>query len=108
MRKMNMAVELARLAPRPGLARVNGIELKLGKFRGRFPWHRHAGEDELFRVVRGSLRIEFRDREVVLGEGDLLVVPMGVEHRSIAEADAHVIVMHPETTKLPGPPEAAG
>lgn len=59
------------------IAELNGQHVKLVKFQGPFVWHRHADEDELFYVVRGGFRMEFRDRVVALGAGDLLVVPRG-------------------------------
>lgn len=84
------------------VAEVNGQFVKLVKLRGEFVWHRHDREDELFLVVKGSLRIEFRDRAVTLGEGEMLAVPAGVEHRSIAEGETHVLLFEPKTTRNTG------
>ena len=78
---------------------LNGQHVKLAKFRGPFVWHRHEAEDELFLVVRGRLRIELRGREPLrLGEGEFAVVPRGVEHRPVAEEEAHVLLFEPAST----------
>ena len=79
-------------------AELNGQHVKLVKFSGEFVWHRHEHEDELFFVVRGSFRMEFRDRAVELAEGELLVVPRGVEHRPVAAAEVWVILFEPAAT----------
>ena len=68
------------------------------KLQGPFVWHQHAREDELFLVVRGRLRMEFRDRAFELGEGELIVVPRGVEHRPVAEAEVAVLLFEPAST----------
>ena len=80
------------------VAELNGQELKLVKFAGVFPWHHHEHEDELFLVWRGEMRIEFRDRSVTLGVGEFCVVPRGLEHRTIAETEAEVLVFEPAQT----------
>ncbi|MCI0541432.1 MAG: cupin domain-containing protein [Verrucomicrobiales bacterium] len=80
------------------VAELNGQQVKLAKFAGAFPWHHHEAEDELFLVVKGRFRMEFRDRRVWLEEGELLVVPRGVEHRPVAEDEAHVLVFEPAST----------
>jgi mannose-6-phosphate isomerase-like protein (cupin superfamily) len=84
------------------VAELNGQELKLVKFAGVFPWHHHENEDELFLVWRGRMRIEFRDRVVELGPGELCVVPRGVEHRSAADAEAEVLIFEPGATRNTG------
>ena len=84
------------------VAQLNGQELKLVKFAGVFPWHHHEHEDELFLVWRGEMRIEFRDRSVTLRPGDFCVVPRGVEHRTLAEAEAEVLVFEPAQTRNTG------
>lgn len=80
------------------VAQVNDTHVKLVKLRGEFVWHRHEREDELFLVVKGSLRIELREGEVQLAEGELAVVPRGVEHRPVAEEEAHVLLIEPRST----------
>ncbi|XVJ58631.1 MAG: cupin domain-containing protein [Tepidisphaera sp.] len=79
-------------------ADLNGQQVKLVKFRGAFDWHSHEHEDELFLVHRGSFVMEFRDRRVQLGEGEMLVVPRGVEHRPVAEQEVEVVLFEPATT----------
>ena len=80
------------------VARLNGQEVKLVKFRGAFTWHHHAAEDELFLVHRGRFRMEFRDRTVELAQGDLIVVPRGVEHRPVADDEVEVLLFEPAGT----------
>jgi mannose-6-phosphate isomerase-like protein (cupin superfamily) len=65
---------------------------------GEFVWHKHDQEDEWFLVVRGRFRMEFRDRHVWLEEGEFLIVPRGVEHRPVADEEAHVLLFEPATT----------
>jgi len=84
------------------VARLNGQELKLVKFQGTFPWHLHEKEDEMFLVWRGQMTIEFRDGRVVLDAGEFYVVPRGVEHRTMAELEAEVVVFEPAATRNTG------
>ena len=77
---------------------LNGQQVKLVKFAGPFVWHRHEVEDELFLVVEGRFRMEFRDRSVWLENGEFLIVPRGVEHRPVAEEEVQVLLFEPETT----------
>ena len=77
---------------------LNSQLVKLVRFQGEFVWHHHEHEDEMFLVVRGSFRMEFRDRVVELGEGEFIVVPRGVEHRPVAEHEAEVMLFEPATT----------
>jgi len=77
---------------------LNGQQVKLVKFQGPFTWHHHEHEDELFLVVKGRFRMEYRDRGVWLEEGELVIVPRGVEHRPVADEEAHVLLFEPATT----------
>ncbi len=77
---------------------LNGQHVKLVKRMGPFVWHHHDEEDELFLVVKGRFRMEFRDREVWIEEGEFIVVPRGVEHRPVAEEEAHVLLFEPNST----------
>jgi len=77
---------------------LNGQLVKLVKFEGEFDWHSHAGEDELFFVVKGEFDMQFRDRTVRVGEGELLIVPRGVEHCPRADREVHVLLFEPEST----------
>lgn len=83
-------------------AQPNGQELKLVKILGVFPWHHHEEEDELFLVWRGEMTIEFRGHSVLLRAGEFCVVPRGVEHRTLAEAEAEVLVFEPAQTRNTG------
>ena len=77
------------------VAALNGQEVKLAKFIGAFNWHSHADEDEMFLVLKGSFTMEFRDGSVELSEGQMLVVPKGVEHRPVAESECCVMLVEP-------------
>ena len=105
MTKVNLAEKLAvfddHWNPRI-VGELNGQHVKLVKFRGEFVWHRHEYEDELFLVVKGRFRMEFRDRQVGLEEGEFLVVPRGVEHRPVADEEVHVLLFEPAGTRNTG------
>lgn len=101
MQKVDLAEGFARFDDHwnPRVAgELNGQMVKLVKFQGEFVWHSHAHEDELFLVVRGAFRMEFRDRTVELTAGQFLIVPRGVEHRPVAEHEVHVLLFEPATT----------
>lgn len=105
MDKVNLAEKFSQIAEhwRPRVVgELNGQEVKLVKVRGEFVWHHHAAEDELFLVVRGALRLEFRDRAVTLGPGEMLIVPRGVEHRPVAEEEAEILLFEPAATRNTG------
>lgn len=80
------------------IAELNGQYVKLAKLKGEFVWHHHEVEDELFLVIKGRLLIKFRDRDVCLEEGELVVIPAGAEHKPVAEKEAHVLFFEPQTT----------
>src|SRR3984885_1407900 len=98
MDKVNLSAKLALLndhwSPRI-VGELNGQLVKLVKFQGEFLWHHHDDEDEMFLVVKGRFRMEFRDRHIWLEEGEFLVVPRGVEHRPVADEAAHVPLFAP-------------
>ena len=101
MQKINVAEKFASIpeAWKPRIAgELNGQMVKLGKFKGEFVWHHHENEDELFFVVKGRFRMELRDRNIWLEEGEFLVVPRGVEHRPVAEQEAWVLLFEPAST----------
>ncbi|HEX9279450.1 MAG TPA: cupin domain-containing protein [Gemmatimonadales bacterium] len=101
MDKVNLAEKLARIREQwqPKIVgELNGQQVKLVKFEGPFVWHHHDAEDELFYVVRGRFRMEFRDRAVWVEEGEFIIVPRGVEHRPVADAEAEVMLFEPATT----------
>jgi mannose-6-phosphate isomerase-like protein (cupin superfamily) len=101
MNKVNLSEKLAgfqeRWSPKV-VAAVNGFHVKLVKLEGEFVWHSHQAEDELFLVLRGTLRMQFRDHEVALGPGELIVVPHQVEHRPVADEEVHVLLLEPKST----------
>ena len=77
---------------------LNGQVAKLVKFTGPFEWHHHDSEDELFFVVKGRFRMELREGDIWLNEGEFLIVPRGVEHRPVAEEEVHVLLFEPAST----------
>jgi mannose-6-phosphate isomerase-like protein (cupin superfamily) len=77
---------------------LNGQHVKLVKFKGEFVWHKHDHEDELFFVVKGSFKMEYHDRTVVVNENEFLIVPKNVEHRPVADEEVHVMLFEPATT----------
>jgi len=110
MNKINLKEKLSLIKdhwnPRI-IGELNGQYLKLVKFEGPFTWHHHETEDEMFLVVKGRFRMEFREsndsaenaqREIWLEEGEFCIVPRGVEHRPVADEEAHVLLFEPATT----------
>jgi mannose-6-phosphate isomerase-like protein (cupin superfamily) len=101
MERINLAEKLALIqdhwSPRV-VAELNGQQVKLVKLQGTFVWHHHEAEDELFLVVSGRLRMDFRDREVWLEPGEVIVVPRGVEHRPHADDEVEVLLFEPAST----------
>jgi mannose-6-phosphate isomerase-like protein (cupin superfamily) len=106
MEKVNLAEKLALFTEhwRPRIAgELNGQQVKLVKFQGEFVWHRHIAEDELFLVVHGGFRMDYRDdsgeeHAIDLHEGEFLIVPRGVEHRPVASEEVHVMLFEPAST----------
>lgn len=80
------------------VAELNGQAVKAVKFQGEFVWHHHDHEDEMFMVVQGRFRMEFRDRDVWIEAGEFIVVPRGVEHRPCAEEEVWVLLFEPAST----------
>jgi mannose-6-phosphate isomerase-like protein (cupin superfamily) len=81
---------------------LNGQEVKLAKFKGTFVWHHHDHEDELFLGVSGRFSVEFRDRTVEVAPGEFIIVPRGIEHRTVAEQEAAVLIFEPSATRNTG------
>ena len=101
MQKFSVAEKLALVPdhwhPRI-VAELNGQQVKVVKLLGAFVWHRHEHEDEMFLVWRGAFRLEFRDHVLHLAEGDLAVVPRGVEHRPVADEECSALLFEPAST----------
>lgn len=106
MQKINLAQKLSLFNDHWGpriLGELNGQYVKLVKFQGPFTWHHHENEDELFLVVKGRFRMEYRDEEspeqsIWIEEGEMIIVPRGVEHRPVAKEEAHVLLFEPAST----------
>ena len=101
MERVNIAAKFASISdywcPRI-VGELNGQQVKLVKFLGPFVWHHHENEDELFLVVKGRFRMEFRDRHVWIEEGEFIVVPRGVEHRPVADEECWFLLFEPAST----------
>jgi mannose-6-phosphate isomerase-like protein (cupin superfamily) len=80
------------------LGEINDFVIKAVKLKGEFIWHHHDHEDEMFLVVKGTLRMKFRTHEAVVREGEFVIVPHGVEHMPVAEEEAHIILLEPKNT----------
>ncbi|HXQ42002.1 MAG TPA: cupin domain-containing protein [Candidatus Udaeobacter sp.] len=94
--RINLGQKLASFAEHwhPKLVdTVDDYEIKVVKLLGDFVWHRHAGEDELFLVLKGAFRMDFRDRQVSLSAGEMIVVPRGVEHKPFAEQECEILLL---------------
>jgi mannose-6-phosphate isomerase-like protein (cupin superfamily) len=106
MEKINLAQKFSQIKEywKPYIAgELNGQLVKLDKLKGEFIWHQHENEDEMFLVVKGRFRMEFRDKEfrdhhVWLEEGEFIVVPRATEHRPVAEEEAWIVLFEPATT----------
>lgn len=77
---------------------INESHVKIVKLKDEFLWHTHENEDEMFFIVKGTLIIKFRDKEVVLNEGEFLIIPKGVEHMPVAKEEVHAMLIEPGTT----------
>jgi len=84
------------------IGELNGQQVLLAKLKGAFIWHAHADEDELFMIIKGQLKIEFRDKTVTLNEGEIFIIPKGVEHKPIAKKEVEVLLFEPLSTKHTG------
>jgi mannose-6-phosphate isomerase-like protein (cupin superfamily) len=114
MDKVNLAEKFSQINEywKPYIAgELNGQLVKLDKLKGKFVWHHHENEDEMFLVVKGRFRIEFRDtpaenqtvagratRSVSLEEGEFIVVPRGVEHKPVADEECWILLFEPAST----------
>ena len=101
MEKVNLAEKLSLFNdyynPRI-VGELNNQHVKLVKLKGEFVWHKHDVEDELFLVIKGTLKMELRDKTILINEGEFLVVPHGVEHKPVAVEETHILLFEPATT----------
>jgi len=101
MRTISLSEKLAQFSeywsPRI-VGELNDSHVKLVKLKGEFVWHQHENEDELFLVIKGKLLIKLRDGDVTLEEGEMVIIPRGVEHMPVAEEEVHVMLLEPKTT----------
>lgn len=101
MQTVNLADKFGKFAdywnPRI-IGELNDCHVKAVKIKGEFIWHHHDHEDELFLVVKGTLRMRFRDHDAIVREGEFLIVPRGVEHLPVADEEVHIILLEPKST----------
>ena len=101
MNKVNVAEKFSRInemwSPKI-LGEVNDSYIKAVKFIGEFVWHHHENEDEMFMVISGKLRMKFRDREEIVGPGEFIIVPRGVEHLPVSDQETQVLLFEPKST----------
>ena len=102
IQKINLADKFASFTDRWSpkiIGEVNDAAVKVAKLEGAFEWHHHQREDELFLVVKGQLKIKLRDQDdIILDEGECVIIPHGVEHLPVADEEAHVLLFEPNTT----------
>ena len=77
---------------------LNDSYVKIAKFKGEFTWHTHENEDEMFFIVKGVLTVKFKDRDICLKEGEMIIVPKGTEHMPVALEEVHVLLIEPKST----------
>ncbi len=80
------------------LAELNGQEVKAVKFKGEFKWHHHENEDELFLVIKGQLKINFKDKTEIVNPGEFIVVPRMIEHKPQADEECEILLFEPKST----------
>jgi len=100
MSKVNLAEKFAQISDhwQPRLAgRVNDTDIRLVKIKGDFDWHSHTDEDEMFVVLKGEMRMVFRDRVEIVGTGEFIIVPRGTEHRPGADEECEIMLIEPSS-----------
>ncbi|HXV57952.1 MAG TPA: cupin domain-containing protein [Gaiellaceae bacterium] len=110
LEKVNLADKLARfdeVFSSRIVGYYNDEKLQVAKTKGEFVWHSHPDTDDLFLVLAGRITVETREGPIEVGEGELLVVPRGVEHRPVAEEEAHVLLIERRGTPNTGDADAA-
>ncbi len=100
MIKVNISEKLAQISDHwnPRIAgELNGQQIRLVKVKGEFIYHKHDNEDEMFQVIKGTLKLDFKDKVVEVSEGEFIIVPKGVMHKPIAEEEVHLMMFVAET-----------
>ena len=100
-RALNLQDKLSRFSEHWSpkiIAQMNDYHFKVAKVHGEFDWHSHPETDEVFIIIRGQLQIQFRDGYVILNEGEMFVVPKGMEHKPVAEHECHIMLVEPSGT----------
>jgi mannose-6-phosphate isomerase-like protein (cupin superfamily) len=101
MEKVNIREKLNKFSdhwnPRI-IGELNGQHVKVVKLKGEFVWHHHDDEDELFLVIKGKLRMEFRDKTIEVNEGEFIIVPRKIEHRPVANEEVELLLFEPAST----------
>ncbi|PKP23651.1 MAG: cupin domain-containing protein [Bacteroidetes bacterium HGW-Bacteroidetes-22] len=108
MGKVNLQEKLSQFSDHWNpkiVGELNGQQVKLVKIKGEFVWHKHDHEDELFFVVKGSFKMEYRDRTVEVNENEFLIVHRGIEHRPVADKEASIMLFEPASTLNTGDTE---
>jgi mannose-6-phosphate isomerase-like protein (cupin superfamily) len=101
MEKINIHEKLSQFSdhwhPRI-IGELNGQHVKAVKLKGEFIWHHHEQEDEMFLVIKGKLKMEFREKTVEVNEGEFIIVPRQVEHRPVSDEEVHILLFEPDST----------
>ena len=99
MEKINLKEKLSKFSDHWSpkvIAEMNDYQFKLVKIQGEFVWHNHDDTDETFIVIEGEMKIEFENETLELNEGDMFVVPKGIEHKPVAEKECHIMLIEPK------------
>lgn len=88
------------------LTELNGQHIKVSKVIGEFVWHDHKNEDELFIILKGTLKMMFRERTEIVKEGEMIMVPKGIEHKPVADEEVWMLLFEPKNTKHTGDVES--
>ena len=108
MEKVNLAQKLSLFSDQWSpkiVGELNGQHVKLAKLKGEFIWHKHDHEDELFFVIKGTLKMEYRDKMIIINENEFLIVPKGTEHRPVADEEVSIMLFEPASTLNTGDTE---
>lgn len=90
------------------IGELNGQHVKIAKIKGEFDWHTHQSEDEMFLVIKGEFYMELRNQRILLKTGESIIIPKGIEHRPVAEEEAHILLFEPVSTINTGSNHASG